>query len=287
MIGRRIDLVPFAAAGRDRSAQPRGRWEISAPVPAGLLHRCVWGAITAAAMMGTAIADEPAVAEAPDVAPDPASAGLPPPLTAYKGREIAPTMGYAHAGWLIRESREQEEDCTMMLEALHLKAGQTVCDMGCGNGFYTLKMAKLVGPQGKVLAVDIQPEMLHMLSERGKAEGMSNIKPIQGTPINPNLPDESVDLILLVDVYHEFAYPEQMLRGMRRSLKPDGRLALVEFRREDRNVPIKLLHKMTKKQILKEFEPNGYKVVEEFEKLPWQHLMFFGLSDAQVTAPQK
>lgn len=204
---------------------------------------------------------------------------LPPPLKAYKGREIAQTMHYEGAPWLTRDSREREEDCSTLLQALHLKPGQIVCDMGCGNGFYSLQMAKLVGDTGEVIGVDIQPEMLHMLSERAKAAGIKNIKTVEGSPIDPRLPPASVDLILLVDVYHEFAYPEQMLSAMRKSLRPGGRLALAEFRREDKNVPIKLLHKMTKRQILKEFEPNGYQLVEEFDKLPWQHLMFFGRDD--------
>jgi SAM-dependent methyltransferase len=197
----------------------------------------------------------------------------------YKGREIAVTMHYLGAPWLVRESRQREEDCALLLDALNIKHGQTVCDLGCGNGFYTLQLAKLVGEQGKVLAVDIQPEMLHLLDERAKAEQITNIEPITGTQVDPGLQPESVDLILLVDVYHEFSYPHQMLQAMRRALKPGGRIALAEFREEDPGVPIKPLHKMSKKQILKEFPPSGFKLVEEFEKLPWQHLMFFGRAE--------
>lgn len=219
--------------------------------------------------------DGPAVAIA-------GSAKLPPPLKAYKGREIAQTMHFEGAPWLTRDSREREEDCSTLLEALHVKPGQTICDMGCGNGFYTLKLAELVGDAGQVIGVDIQPQMLHMLEERAKEAGIKNVKTVEGSPIDPRLPPNGVDLILLVDVYHEFAYPEQMLAAMRQSLRPGGRLALAEFRREDRNVPIKLLHKMTKKQILKEYEPNGFRLVEEFDKLPWQHLMFFGRDDEKA-----
>ncbi len=193
----------------------------------------------------------------------------------YKGREIAVTMHYMGAPWLVRESRQREEDLALLLEALKIKPGDTVCDLGCGNGFYTLQLAKLVGEQGKVLAVDIQPEMLHLLQERAKAEGITNIEPVTGTQVDPGLKPESVDLILLVDVYHEFSHPHQMLQAMRRALKPGGRIALAEFREEDPSVPIKPLHKMSKKQILKEFPPSGYKLAEEFDKLPWQHLMFF------------
>jgi ubiquinone/menaquinone biosynthesis C-methylase UbiE len=193
----------------------------------------------------------------------------------YKGRQIAVTMHYLGAPWLVRESREREEDCALLLKALNVKPGQVVCDMGCGNGFYTLQLASQVGESGKVLAVDIQPEMLHMLSESARDSGIANIETIHGTQVDPRLPEGSVDLILLVDVYHEFSHPEPMLRAMRRALKPKGRIALAEFRLEDSKVPIKLLHKMSKKQIMKEFPPNGFKIVEEFDKLPWQHLMFF------------
>jgi ubiquinone/menaquinone biosynthesis C-methylase UbiE len=205
---------------------------------------------------------------------------IPPPKIRYKGREIAVTMHYLGAPWLTRESREREEDCAMLLAALNIKPGQAVCDMGCGNGFYTLQIAKRVGEAGRVLAVDIQSEMLHLLSERAKEAQISNIETIQGTPIDPKLPAGGVDLILLVDVYHEFSHPQQMLAAMRTALKPGGRIALAEFRLEDREVPIKLLHKMSKKQILKEFPPNGFKLVEQFDKLPWQHLMFFERDDS-------
>ncbi len=165
----------------------------------------------------------------------------------------------------------------------NVKPGQVVCDIGCGNGFYTLQLAKLVGPTGRVLAVDIQPEMLHLLDERAKEAGITNIELLQGTQIDPKLEPGSVDLILLVDVYHEFSHPEQMLQAMRTALKPEGRIALAEFRMEDRSVPIKQLHKMSKKQILREFPANDLKLVEEFDKLPWQHLMFFGREEGETT----
>jgi ubiquinone/menaquinone biosynthesis C-methylase UbiE len=209
-----------------------------------------------------------------------ADGGEDPGPRSYMGREIAQTMHYAGAPWLMRESRQREEDCETLLAALNVKPGQTICDMGCGNGFYTLPLAKQTGAEGKVLAVDIQPEMLHMLDERAKAEGIEHIELITGTQTDPRLEPESVDLILLVDVYHEFSHPRQMLEAMRKALKPNGRIALAEFRLEDRNVPIKRLHKMSKKQILREYEANGFKLVEEFDKLPWQHLMFFSRADS-------
>jgi ubiquinone/menaquinone biosynthesis C-methylase UbiE len=204
----------------------------------------------------------------------------PPPVKEYKGREIAQTMHYLGAPWLTRESREREEDCKTMLAALHVKPGDTVCDLGCGNGFYTLKLAKLVGDKGKVVAVDIQREMLELLKDRAAEEKVTNIEPVLGTVVDPKLPVGSIDLLLLVDVYHEFSNPEEMLAAIRKSLKPTGRIALLEFRAEDPNVPIKPLHKMSKAQIMKEFPPNGFKLVEEFDKLPWQHLMFFERDDA-------
>jgi 2-polyprenyl-3-methyl-5-hydroxy-6-metoxy-1,4-benzoquinol methylase len=208
-------------------------------------------------------------------APPAATEVVPPPLKFYRGREIAQTMHYAGAPWLTRESREREEDCSTLLAALHIRPGQTICDLGCGNGFYTLKLAELVGEKGRVLAVDIQQEMLHLLEDRAEKAGIDNVEPILGTLIDPNLPEGKLDLVLLVDVYHELSHPEHVLRAIRQSLKPTGRMVLVEFRLEDRNVPIKLLHKMSKKQILKEIPPNGFKLVEEFDELPWQHVMFF------------
>jgi ubiquinone/menaquinone biosynthesis C-methylase UbiE len=200
---------------------------------------------------------------------------IPPALTEYMGREIAVTMHYTGAPWLVRESRQREEDCEQLLKALNLRPGQAVCDMGCGNGFYTLQLAELVGSDGKVFAVDIQSPMLAMLRAEMRKNRIKNIKPLLGTPVDPRLEPESVDLMLLVDVYHEFSHPEQMLAAIRASLKPRGRVALVEFREEDPLVPIKPLHKMSKAQIMKEFSANGFKLVEEYDNLPWQHLMFF------------
>jgi SAM-dependent methyltransferase len=208
---------------------------------------------------------------------------LPPALTEYKGREIAQTMHYAGAPWLTRESRDREEDCNKLIAELKLTPGMIICDMGCGNGFYTLRIAKRLGPKGTVYAVDIQPEMLTLLRERAAEAKVKNIKPVLGTLINPEIPEASCDLILCVDVYHEFSHPEHMLRAMRKALKPDGRLVLVEFRMEDPKVPIKLEHKMSKEQILKELPPNGFKLVREFDGLPWQHAMWFARDESAGT----
>lgn len=218
-------------------------------------------------------------------------ADAPPPLEFYQGRQIARTMHYTGAEWLIRDTREREERCSLMFTNLGLKPGMTVCDMGCGNGFYSLKMAQVVGDKGKVLCVDIQPEMLQMLKQRAARAKIDNVQPILGELHDPKLPENTLDLILMVDVYHEFSHPEHMLRSMRRALKPDGLIVLLEYRGEDPEVPIKPLHKMTKEQILKEYTANGLKLAKEFERLPWQHMMFFQrdedfANDTPLTKPE-
>jgi len=199
----------------------------------------------------------------------------PPAPKFYMGREIATTMHYTGAGWLVRESRQREEDCQRLLKELRVQPGQTICDMGCGNGFYTLKLAQLTGTRGKVYAVDIQEKMLEMLTNRLHAAKLRNVVPVLGGQSDPHLPENAVDLVLMVDVYHEFSRPQEMLRQIRKCLTPTGRIALVEFRAEDPQVPIKPLHKMSKPQILKEFPANGLKLVGQFDGLPWQHLMYF------------
>lgn len=205
---------------------------------------------------------------------------IPPALTHYMGREIAQTMHYRGAPWLTRDNREEEERCSLLLTNLGLKRGMTVCDMGCGNGYYTLKLAQMVGPEGRVLAVDIQPQMLEMLKRRAERAGLDNIELILGQVHDPKLPAGEVDLVLMVDVYHEFSHPEHMLAAIRESLAPDGVVVLTEYRAEDPNVPIRPLHKMSKRQIMKEFTPNGFRLVREFDRLPWQHMMFFQRKDS-------
>lgn len=208
-------------------------------------------------------------------APEPPAA-----VREYMGREVAQTMHYTGAPWLVRDEREREERAAEMIKALKVKKGQTICDLGAGNGFHSLKLAQLVGEKGTILGVDIQREMLLLLEERAKEAKLTNVKPILGLPYDPKLEAGTVDLILLVDVYHEFSHPEPMLLAMRKALKPKGRIALVEFRAEDEKVPIKPEHKMSKKQILKEFPANGFRLAEQYDKLPWQHLMFFERDDA-------
>lgn len=199
----------------------------------------------------------------------------PPAQTHHMGREIAQTMHYTGAPWLVRESRQREEDCRLLLEALSIRPGMRICDMGCGNGFYTLELARLVGPKGIVYAVDIQPEMLRLLATRAGEENLTNIRPIRGSPLDPRLPQAGVDMVLCVDVYHEFSHPTHMLTKIRDSLADGGLLVLAEFRAEDPAVPIKALHKMTKAQVRAELAAAGFEPVREFDRLPWQHLLFF------------
>ena len=233
-----------------------------------------------AAILCLAIPCPPPRAEPPlaiDLDVDPAAV-VPAAKTHFMGREIAQTMHFTGAPWLVRESRQREEDCRMLLDALGIRPGQTVCDLGCGNGFYTLELARMVGPQGRVYAVDIQPEMLRMLVRRARAEGLMNIKPVLGTPIDPRLPAKAVDVVLCVDVYHEFSHPEEMLARIRASLAERGTLVLAEFRGEDPAVPIQPVHKMTKAQIRAELAPAGFQTAREFDRLPWQHLLFMEAS---------
>ncbi len=206
------------------------------------------------------------------------------PGRSYMGRQIAPPMHYSGAGWLTRASRVREEHPTKLLKALNLKPGQVVCDFGCGNGYHTLQLAKRLGPKGLVYAIDIQQEMLDLLAERSTPRGLENIKPVLATEEDSGLPPETFDLVLMVDVYHELSHPPEVLAEVRASLKPEGRLVLVEFREEDPEVPILPLHKMSQAQVLKEVAPNGYKLVEQFDELPWQHVLMFARDDSPLAA---
>jgi len=200
----------------------------------------------------------------------------------YLGRVLAKPMSHLGAPWLIRPEREEEERASESFKQLKLAPGMAVCDLGCGNGYWTLPMARDVGEGGKVYAVDIQREMLQKLRQRSSKYKLNNIEPVLGKVDDPNLPANQMDLVLMVDVYHEFSHPESMLWGIRRSLKPKGVVALLEYREEDPNVPIKPLHKMSKRQIMKEYTANGFKLVREFNELPWQHLMFFARDDSPL-----
>lgn len=196
----------------------------------------------------------------------------------FEGRPIAATMSFHGADWLTRPERIAEEDPDALHRELRVLPGQTACDIGAGNGYHSLRLAQAVTAKGRVLAVDIQPEMLELLRARAEEAGVANVQPVLAKPDDLGLAQGVCDLELLVDVYHELAEPEAMIAQLHRALSPSGRLAIVEFRGEDPLVPIKPEHKMTKAQVLRELEPRGFRLVAEYEGLPWQHLLVFGLS---------
>jgi precorrin-6B methylase 2 len=195
----------------------------------------------------------------------------------YLGREIAHVMGFAAAPWLERPEREREEKTTAMIESLKLKPGMTVADIGAGSGVITLKMAAKVGETGKVYAVDIQQEMLDLLADKLSRLDVENVELVLCTNKSPKLPEASLDLAIMVDVYHELEYPYEAMLALSKCMKPGGRIVLVEFRKEDPDVPIKLVHKMTEAQAKKELAPKefGLKWKETIGVLPWQHVIVF------------
>jgi ubiquinone/menaquinone biosynthesis C-methylase UbiE len=191
------------------------------------------------------------------------------------GRRYALTMSYLGADWLDRSERVREEEPDKALDALNLAPGMTVADVGAGSGYMTLKMAKRVGPNGTVYANDIQPQMLSILRQRLDREKVANVKLVLGALDDPRLPAGAIDLILMVDVYHEFSDPQPMLRHMRDSLKPDGRMVLLEYRKEDPSIPIRPDHKMTVAEAKMEVEAEGFTLANVDERLPWQHILTF------------
>ena len=193
----------------------------------------------------------------------------------YMGREIAYVMGHQAADWLERPEREREERPDLLIPALKLKPGEAVADIGAGTGYYTRRLAKPVGTNGVVYAVEIQQEMLDILTNKLAGEKIFNVKPVLGTITDPKLPTAAVDLILMVDVYHEFDHPFEMVTAMCQALKPGGRMVFVEFRGEDPNVPIKLVHKMTEAQVRKEMSVHLLEWVETISTLPQQHVIVF------------
>lgn len=191
------------------------------------------------------------------------------------GRLIAPVMGPGGAAWLDRAEREREERPSLAVRLLRLQPGQTVADIGAGSGYYTELLSRAVGPSGKVYATEIQPEMLRLLERRVQRRKLANVITVLATETDPRLPRESLDLALLVDVYHEFAHPQQMLRRIREALKPGGRLVLIEFRKEDPAVPIREEHKMSVAEARAEVEPEGFRFEAVLNDLPWQHILIF------------
>jgi len=191
------------------------------------------------------------------------------------GRRYAQTMSYLGADWLDRSERVQEEEPDIALDAIKLAAGATVADVGAGSGYMTVKMARRVGRTGKVFANDIQPQMLSMLRQRLDREKLSNVELVLGTFDDPKLPANTIDLILMVDVYHEFSEPQKMLQRMRDSLKADGRLVLLEYRKEDPSIPIRPDHKMSVAEAKMEVEAEGFTLTSVDERLPRQHILVF------------
>lgn len=191
------------------------------------------------------------------------------------GRPIAPVMGLSGANWLDREERQREEQPDKALAAFDLRPGMFVGDVGAGTGFYSLRIAQRVAPGGIVYATDIQPGMLERLRGNAAAQHITNVQPILGTESNPRLPADKLDLVVLIDVYHEFSRPQRMLRGIREALKPDGRLVLLEYRKEDPTVPIRPEHKMSVAEVKAEVTPEGYQFEKVVDTLPWQHIIYF------------
>ena len=207
----------------------------------------------------------------------------------YMGREIAHVMGYLGAPWLERDSREEEERLTLLVRSLKLKPGMVVADIGAGSGVISMLMARQIEPKGKVLAVDIQQEMLDRLKKRCADAGIKNVVPVKGAVKSPNLKPGTVDLIIMVDVYHEFAFPYEMTLELAKSLKPGGRIAWVEYRLEDPTVPIKLLHKMSEAQVKREASQPafGLKYVETIGVLPRQHIVIFQRPETKTQSSTK
>ena len=194
----------------------------------------------------------------------------------YMGREIAYVMGYQGIGWLERTAREKEEKTSQLLSNMDIDDFDVIADIGAGSGYHVFKMSRFT-TKGLVYAVDIQPEMLIAMNSKIADETIENVETILGSEQSVNLPEASVDKILMVDVYHEFSYPIEMLSSIKKALKPEGKIFLIEYRGEDIDVPIKTIHKMTEKQAKKEFEALGFVLEKNIDNLPWQHCMIFKL----------
>jgi ubiquinone/menaquinone biosynthesis C-methylase UbiE len=218
--------------------------------------------VAALLLSGAWAAARPAVAQ---------SAGVHP----VSGRQYALPMSVEGAPWLERRERVDEEEPDLALRLLRVAKGSTVADIGAGSGYMTVRLAKIVGPMGRVYATDIQPAMLQLLQQNVAKARLANVTPVLGTFDDPKLPPASVDLVIMVDVYHELSQPQRMLQRIAEALKPGGRLVLFEYRAEDPNVPILPLHKMSKAQVKQELEAEGYKQSRVYDDLPRQHLLVF------------
>lgn len=192
----------------------------------------------------------------------------------YKGREISFVMDAAGADWLERNDRNDEENTSLAISKLPINSNSVVADIGAGSGYYTFRIAQKV-PKGKVYAVEIQEEFIEILKQNRLQKGFKNVEIVKGTEQNPNLPANSIDLAIMVDVYHELAYPQEMLWALAKVLKPDGKILLLEYRAEDPEIAIKELHKMSVKQVSKEMEANGFKLYKRADFLPIQHFLVY------------
>jgi ubiquinone/menaquinone biosynthesis C-methylase UbiE len=190
------------------------------------------------------------------------------------GREIAHVMGFQGMSWLERPEREEEENTATLLKNMDIQPTDAIADIGAGSGYHVFKMAPMAS-KGIIYAVDIQDEMLAAIREKMEAQDVRNIKLVKGGEQGVNLPENSVDKVLMVDVYHEFNYPKEMIASIKKALKPDGKLFLIEYRGEDRSVPIKAVHKMTEAQAVKEMNAAGFILERKHDNLPWQHCMVF------------
>jgi ubiquinone/menaquinone biosynthesis C-methylase UbiE len=197
-------------------------------------------------------------------------------------RSIADVMGFGGAPWLERSEREKEEAPEKALDAIGIRPGMAIADVGCGTGYFTRRMAKRTGASGKVYGVDIQPRMIAALRANLEKAGIANVEPVLGEPDDPKLPAGALDLILMVDVYHEFANPQAMLRKMREALRPTGRMVLLEYRKEDPKVPIRLEHKMTVEEAKAEIEAEGFRLEKVISTLPRQHILVFTPAERRV-----
>lgn len=192
----------------------------------------------------------------------------------YMGREIAHIMGYQGMSWLERSDREEEEQTRLLIKNMEIKNSDTIADIGAGSGYHVFKMAPMAS-EGLIYAVDIQQEMLNAIDKKKASNSVNNIELIKGSDKSVELPKNSVDKILMVDVYHEFSFPYEMLQSIKSALKKNGKLFLIEYRAEDPSVPIKRLHKMSENQAVKEFEAAGFRLERNIDNLPIQHCMVF------------
>jgi SAM-dependent methyltransferase len=233
-------------------------------------RKVFWWLVLALALPAAAAAAETTAPQYSSVPPTPDGIGK-----IYMGREISHVMGFHGAQWLERTERMNEERPDLVLNALDLKPGMTVADIGAGTGYYAWRIAQRIGAAGTVYAVDVQPEMIKALERQMSRRGAANVKAVTGTPANPKLPRNSLDLALMVDVYHEFEQPYEMLAAIVAALKPGGRVAFVEFRGNDPKVPIKPLHTMTEEQVRREAGAHALEWIRTTRDLPWQHVIVF------------